>query len=514
VTFPPGSTFWLLAHELRVWSRQFGRGRAGRASIWIPIAFVAFLSLVAGLPLGLAMRAVEIPVTPAISLLALGAVGVIFALMLSQALSAATDALYQRGDFDLLFSSPLDPRRVLVVRFLAVALQVFLGFACLISALLLPVAAFGHWPWLAAIVVLASVALTATAAGLMLAMGLFAVLGPRRTRTIAQILAAFIGAAFFLTVQARNILGRGGGRAAIFSDIMRAASGPDFSLPPLADFPLRAALGQPGPLLALVATGVLVFGLTSAWLGRKFAADAAAASGAASGGGRARAGRAGGFVEGVFAATLHKEMRLLVRDPALLSQVLLRVLYMLPLGFLMIRNAQAHEGYALQGGAAALSVVAGQVAGSLAWITVSAEDAPELLASAPARAATLRRAKLSAGHLLLAVVLAPILAVLLILAPWAGAASAAGCAAAALASSLIVVWLRPPGRRSEFRRQRAGSLAATLAELVVQALIGGATFLAAGASPWMILPAALAALALLPMRRSDAQIADAAGAQG
>ena len=41
------------------------------------------------------------------------ALAVILTLMLSGTLAGAADTLYERGDLDLLFSSPLAPRKVL-----------------------------------------------------------------------------------------------------------------------------------------------------------------------------------------------------------------------------------------------------------------------------------------------------------------------------------------------------------------------------------------------------------------
>ena len=72
------------------------------------------------------------------------------------------------------------------------------------------------------------------------------------------------------------------------------------------------------------------------------------------------------------------------------------MLYLLPVTFLLLRSAAGHEIFALPGGAAAITFMAGQVGASLTWITVSAEEAPELLMCAPASAARVRNAKLAA----------------------------------------------------------------------------------------------------------------------
>ena len=187
----------------------------------------------------------------------------------------------------------------------------------------------------------------------------------------------------------------------------------------------------------------------------------------------------------------------------------MRVLYMIPLGFLLLRQAGRGDDLMMPGSAAALCVMAGQVAGSLAWITVSAEDAPDLLASAPAPTALVRRGKLAAAGLPIAALLAPFLLPLLVIAPLAGAAATLGCAAAIAATSLLNVWWQRPGKRSEFRSRRRASWFVAVVDLLVGFLIAAATGLVAARFVlWALIPAVLAGLILLALRRTDAQIAE------
>jgi hypothetical protein len=90
-----------------------------------------------------------------------------------------------------------------------------------------------------------------------------------------------------------------------------------------------------------------------------------------------------------------KEWTLLQRDPWLMSQILMQLLYLLPPAFILWRNF--HEG----SGASTLLVpiliiAAGQLAGGLAWLAISGEDAPDLIASAPVTNACVLRAKTGA----------------------------------------------------------------------------------------------------------------------
>lgn len=504
---PPGSTLWLLAHEMRLgWRTLLARRGENRRGGWIALASVGLVTLVGGVPIGLMLRRVEVGISPTGILLADLVLAVMFSLMLSQTLAAAADVLYDRGDLDLLFSSPINPRKVLAVRFASIALNLFLVFSAFLGPFLIPIALIGHPAWLSAFLVLAAVAIAATACGLVVAMGMFAAIGPRRTRTIAQVSSALIGAGFFLVTQAYNLMSDGGG--SIWSALARTGSDPRFAPPPAAAFPLRAMLGDPAALAILLAVAVAMFAAVNVWLGGRFAADSAAAAGAEASAVKART-RPVAFTGGAFAATVRKELRLMSRDAALMSQVMLRVLYLLPLGFLLVRDAGSHSLFALPGGAAALAFVAGQVAASLAWITVSAEDAPDLIACAPTPIATARRAKLTAAFIPVAALLTPILAILIVLEPGVGLAATVGCMAATLANGLINIWYQRPAKRSEFRRRRGSSWFSTLAEVGVGVSIAGATGLAAAGQAWAVIPAVAAILLLLAMRRTDAQIAQA-----
>lgn len=506
--FKPASTPWLLAHELRLAWRGFmsGRKRSGPGAL-IAFAVLGAMILIGGVMLALGVRGHQVPVVPLSIAIADLALAVILTLMLSSTLAAAADALYERGDLDLLFSSPLAPGKVLFVRALGLAVNAGAWFMIPAVLLLTPSIVLGHPAWAGVFVVLAAAALAASGVGLLLAMALFALIGPRRTRTVAQVMAALIGAAFFLASQYRNLLGKQASDSLLARIALDARDG-RIRLPPLADLPLRAALGEPLPLLAVTAVGVAVF-LFAAWvLGRRFADAAAATQGAETR--KAVGGATRAFAAGAFRATLRKELRLMTRDAALLSQVLLRVLYMLPLALLLARNAAHQPAWMLAGGAAAVAFLAGQVAGSLVWITVSAEDTPDLLAMAPTPMAVLNRAKLAAALIPVGLLLVAPVAVMAWFQPLAGLWTALGAGLTAWSAGMIGVWRQKPGKRADFRRRRGGSFLAAMAELIVALLIGGATALAvAGWLVWAVLPLIVAGALMMALRRTDDQIAAA-----
>lgn len=502
-----GSTLGLLGHELRLTLRGwFARGDDGKLrglpQLIITILFLLFMT--AALTwLAFGLRNWETTITPEVAAIGAAVVAGLFTLMLSQTLIAAVNAFYDRGDLDLLLSSPVPPIKVLGVRAVSMAISAGMIFALLLAPFLIPFAVFGHPQWLGAYGVLAAIALAATGIGLILALALISVIGPRRTKTAAQLLAAFIGAGFFLLSQIQNIFGdqRAGG---FWARIMEGVRSRELVLPEAATWPARAAVGEPGPLLALLAGGVSIFALSVAIVGRRFGADAAAAKGAET----VRPGRAPAaaahFRGGAFASLLAKELRLLRRDPAMLSQVLLRVLYIPPIVFVLLRNAGDVANPALAGAAAGLVFMAGQVTASLSWITISAEEAPELLAMSPAPPVMIWRAKLAAALIPIALIMALPLLALAWFAPAVAAITAVGCAASAISAGWINIWLQKPGRRKDFRRRRGASLAATLAELVVAFLWGIAAFMAVtGLWLGVIVAVALALALLLVARRPE-----------
>ncbi len=504
--FRPASASWLLAHELRLAWRGFRAGRKSKGAM-VAFAILGVLILVGGVAMGLALREIEVPIVPLAVVIADLALAVVLTLMLSSTLAASADALYERGDLDLLFSSPLKPGRVLLIRALGLAVNAGLWFLLPTLLLLTPSIVLGHPAWAAVFVVLIAAALCATGVGLLLAMALFALIGPRRTRTVAQILAALIGAGFFLASQYRNLLGEQRSESLIARVALDAKEG-RIQPPPFADLPLRAAVGEPLPLLAMVAIGAGVFALAVVVLGRRFADAAAATQGAETR--KAARGPTRAFAAGAFQATVRKELRLMRRDAALLSQVLLRVLYLAPLALVMARNAGTLPTASLAASAAAVIILAGQVAGSLAWITLSAEDAPDLLAVAPTQMKVLRQAKLAAALIPVAILLVAPVAVLAWYQPLAGLWTAIGAGLSAWCAGLVHVWRQKPGKRADFRRRRSGSLLVAIAEIAVSLLIGAATALAiAGLLVWAVLPLIVAGALMMALRRTDEQIAAA-----
>jgi len=111
-----------------------------------------------------------------------------------------------------------------------------------------------------------------------------------------------------------------------------------------------------------------------------------------------------------------------------------------------------------------LVMAAGQLAGGLAWLTISGEDAPDLVATAPIPRRYLLRAKIEAVLGVIALVFAPLLAALALASLWHAVVTLGGVIIAAASATAIQLWFRTQAKRSQFRRRQVSSRVATFAE--------------------------------------------------
>jgi ABC-2 type transport system permease protein len=109
-------------------------------------------------------------------------------------------------------------------------------------------------------------------------------------------------------------------------------------------------------------------------------------------------------------------------------------------------------------------MAAGQLAGGLGWLTISGEDAPDLVTTAPLPPSRLIRAKIEAVLLVIGALCGPLLVALLFASPIQAAITALGVTVAAASATAIQLWFRVQARRSQFRRRQTSSRLATFAE--------------------------------------------------
>jgi len=178
-----------------------------------------------------------------------------------------------------------------------------------------------------------------------------------------------------------------------------------------------------------------------------------------------------------------------------MSQSLMQLLYLLPPFFLLSRMFYG-DGYSAALLIPVFIMAAGQLAGGLAWLAISGEDAPDLIASAPVTAARVWHAKAEAIAGGVAIVFGPMAAGLAMIDWHAGIIALCGIAIAGAAATLIQYWFRAQVKRSLFRRRHVSSRIATFAEALSSILWAGAGAIAA-VNLWVaIVPGVLALLVL------------------
>ncbi|MES1199218.1 MAG: hypothetical protein ABUS48_04480 [Pseudomonadota bacterium] len=502
--FRPGGVLWLLRHELRLSWRGWAsaarkRGMVGQIILYVVIA----IALLAG-GWGIAWLLGEVP--PSLSPEAIGITTAVFALiftfMLSQALALTTESLYQRDDLDLLLGAPLPVWRVLIVRMFAIALNVATLYLLLTGAVFVFLPFTHGWRWMGMAPTVLAMALFATAIGLVVARVLFMLIGPRATRTVAQILSAFIGVSFAITMQAQNC-GPAQQRGQAFMQLVDTLAHTIGSNSVLG-LPARAALGDPIALATWLVAAFVIYCVSVWWFARRFVANAAAIQGM---GARKRVDqRVRKTRGGLNVVLVRKEWRLLVRDPLLMFQILVQVVYF-PVILAFAFRGLDFGGDAGRGQIAIFSgafvLLASTLSSSLTWLAVSAEDAPDLIAAAPVPREHIERAKIIAAAIPVLVLMVIPAAGAAYFAPMAGLWLFAGVACAVISSGLIGVWYQNPGSRKNFRRRPGMSITARIGQTFTTLCWVGATGAAvAGWAIISIVPAIIALGVLLALHES------------
>jgi ABC-2 type transport system permease protein len=260
-------------------------------------------------------------------------------------------------------------------------------------------------------------------------------------------------------------------------------------------WPARAVLGDPGAFLAVIVLSVALLGASIAFFSRRFGEHAVAAAGVSSAVVRQRRWSSGFRRRSQARGLRQKEWALLRRDPWLISQTLMQILYLLPPALLLwITFRNGTDAFAVL--IPVVVMAAGQLAGGLAWLSISGEDAPDLVATAPITARRILWAKIEAVVGMIALIFAPIVAVLAIEQLFAAIVAAFGILASAAGATLIQICFRTQARRSQFRRRQTSSRIATFAE-AFSSIAWAATSALAASGTWFALFPALIALGIL-----------------
>lgn len=489
-----GTWPWLLAHEVRLaWRGVI----TGNADLILAVLLIVWLLL--HVPAYILMQRV----TP--DLLAgfgIAVAGLFFwfgiTLMLSTAIVLSVNALYDRGDLDLLLSSPLQSSTVFTVRGIGVALSSVFLFA----ALLLPFAHMGiyhgQFGFVAVYPLLIGVSLGAAGAAFALTLLLARTFGARKARVAGQLLSALVGASLFFVLQTPNLL-PDEVRASLMPKLLELLTTGWLGGDSPVWWPVRAVFGDPLSLVATVGVGVGLFVFVVRLTGRAFVSGTQESTTRPSR--RTGTSKAARFQQGLRRNVMRKELRLIARDPNLIAKTLLQTLYLLPMLFILLRNSELLDVLA-----PAIIVLMSGVAGNLAWITISGEESPDLIGSAPVNRESVRWFKAAAALKPIAIVSVPFVGFYLFYAPALALVFVAYLAVALVGAAMTQVWGGKPSPKRDLKQRQKQNMGLNFVELLSTVALAGACYLTFNPSWWAfaLVPVGLLAPGLAwTMRQRD-----------
>jgi ABC-2 type transport system permease protein len=493
LTLRPGSFLWLLRHELRL---SF---RTKRNGPWMIAATIVLLLVLQGVGILSAFGFAKMDLPAPLMQLVLGGAGVfMIAMNIAIALQLLVNGLYTRGDYDLLLSSPLSPSVILPVRMVGALIAMASGVLIFTAPFINGGAIIISARWLVGYLTLPTLSLITLSISFLLLLGLARLLGPRRAKTVAQVLAGIVGIGGAIAWQ---MMGTTAGEQQA-----RVQKGLEQTLQ-LADTPAAGALrwlgaamaGEPGPLCILLIVGVGGFAAICRLAGPAFLRLASSTAAADLPTRRRHGARPMGLrVRGRTQSVLLKEWRLIWRDPALLTQVMSIGLMIVPLAFSMHKKSiTTFSDSSLNLGWLGLPPTIGLLAGALVWLAVVAEDAPDLLGTAP-----IARSRLLLDQVLAAAL--PSLVILtglsLYLVPAHGVAALmvwlTGILSILLFLLLDMRQAPTAGGRKAFQKRYQGQYLMLMAELILAFSLYGLAVLAVWGSPFWTVPLLLIAIGL------------------
>jgi len=495
----PDTLTWLAGHEFRLGWRDWialmtagHRNRARTVAIAL-IVFAAFMHLFAyWIVAGYADANVESDTATLVGIT--GTLVLSWSLLLSQAMESVTRAFYARSDLDLILTSPVSARKVFAVRMSRIAAASVTIAVLLATPFINVLAMRGGSRWFAAYGVVAGMGAVATAAALALTIALFRIVGAKRTRLIAQIVAAVIGAAFVIGLQIAAIFTYGSLSLAPLQSAWLIAHVPHVGSPVW--WPARAVLGDPKTLILLVAISIAVLGAAILIFAARFGDHVVAAAGVSYSVVRQRRWSKTFRHRSTGQVLLQKEWTLLARDPWLMSQTLIQMLYLLPPALFLWHTFHSRaDSYILL--VPMMVMAAGHLGGGLAWLSISGEDAPDLIATAPIFPQRIIWAKIEAVMGAVALIFAPLTFALAFASVRPALLAGMGVLVAAASATLIQLCFRTQARRSQFRHRHVSSpRIATFAE-AFSSIAWAATSALAAAGTWLALFPAFIAVIIL-----------------
>ena len=501
--FVPGSILWLARHQIRL---SWRLGRLGKKMpSWVKpvftILFVTFLSFSMGYGIAKTFEAAAGDYKQISSL----AGAIILTLMISgisMNMMGSFMTITEKGDLDLLLSSPIPPHRFVAARLISSAWRgfcIYAGFATIFFGASIVMIS----PMFASIyVVVAGFAILDAALTYMIARQALLWFGLRNGRRAIITLGAvgvLVGLFGYQMVSSSGSLGQ----------LAAKEDDPNASLVLLHDWvvALTSNLSWLGGTILGDWLGALVFPVAGAvvsaavlhFAGKRYDQDVAFLNGQNDHAPhKARKAHARQFRRPALVMVFHKEWLSLTRDPLFVSQLIVPLFTMVPfLGFVWnaMANPEEQSEMAPVMGAVFAAITVFNVTmltSSLAWLTASVEEARDLLQASPLDPKIILQGKVLAAS-------GPAIIELFLVAAlvaWAWPVAALTIlvmGTATCAGACVIEFSRPrPTKRPKMTQRPDRSLVAVLFGLGLGILWACAAGLAAAKIVWWLLPAALA----------------------
>ena len=444
----------LLKNELRLWWRQ----KTGVKNFWVGVVvlwvFVAFVSVsfwFGFAPLRQSTAGTELPVEALWVAVALWLLGSLFAF--NQAISEGVVVLFERGDLDLLLSSPVSSRAVFTVRLLSVAISTFFSFCLIVVPISLFAVLVGFPQLVGMYPALMSICLIAASVAMLVTLRLVRWIGARRARGLVQVLNLFVSLIIILAFQVPNFLLTTESDLSGVQNRLQAwtSAGGLLGINSWVWFPGRAVLLDSVSVVMTLGLSGAIAAFTVYTLDRAFVEGSQQSVTHKR---QARTNEGTVLKDGFFWVVLRKEWRTMRRHPYLISQVALQVVLILPLTWVILRGEGGNPLLDLGRVAnVAMPFLGGQLAHVLTFVCLSGEEAADLLKSSPVEGFKLRRLKQLAALIPVWLLFLPAIALLI----WQGYTwlpSVVAMLGASIGSSFFRLWNSKPIPPGELFKQR------------------------------------------------------------
>ena len=461
----PVSFWWLLAHEVRLNWRALEF--SSRMQIVLGVLMAGYIA--AGF--WFAANGIEESIEPTLYFYIMILIGS-FAMLtfnLSGAMRATQHSLYEQADLELLLTSPVSPQRVMMAKLAGISMSMLAFNVIFIFPLLIPIALVKNPNLLGLPVLVIAIAVFATCIGLGLTLFIVRIMGVRAARKAIQILAAVMAASIFIVSQLA--LHIGSNNQSGFQSLYDWCVSYGIGATGITSLPGKAGFGDPLALGVIVVSAAAIFVFTTGALQQSFMNSFQTAANHVPPRKNKNQNIAQNFSNNFGWVIVKKEILLMMRDPALIFNLLLQLIFLIPL---ILGLAKVTNLFMVIPGAAFLSVFgSGKLIGDITGLAITGEDTPDLLAVAPRSAKQILRLKLLAVLIMGGPLMMIIPLLLVTKSPSAALITLLFTLLAAFITAGIELRFSKSATRRKFSGRKSGSTLANLLNLFVSFFMGG-----------------------------------------